>query len=52
MSGLTVIAEGEELKKFMIADVREDSPGFNAGLRKEDYIEFINGVKHRKNGPE
>jgi hypothetical protein len=50
MSGLTVVAEGEELKKFMITDVREDSPGFNAGLQNEDYIEFINGIPIEKMG--
>jgi hypothetical protein len=50
MSGLTVIAEGEELKKFKIADVREDSPGYEAGLKEEDYIEFINGTSIEKIG--
>lgn len=50
MSGLTVIAEGEELKKFMISDVRENSPGDKAGLKVDDYIEYINGVSIDKMG--
>lgn len=50
MSGLTVIAEGEELKRFQISDVRKDSPAYEAGLKEEDYIEFVNGTEIEKIG--
>jgi hypothetical protein len=50
MSGLTVIAEGEKLKKFQITDVRKDSPAYEAGLKEDDYIEFVNGIPIEKIG--
>jgi len=50
MSGLTVIAEGEELKKFQITDVREESPAEEAGLQVDDYIEYVNGISIEKLG--
>ncbi len=50
MSGLTVIAEGKELKKFQITDVRKDSPAYEAGLKEDDYIEFVNGIPIEKIG--
>ncbi len=43
MSGLTVIASGPNLKKFVITDVRPNTPGSDAGLRKGDVIEGIEG---------
>jgi hypothetical protein len=43
MSGLTVIATGPNLKKFVITDVRPNTPGSDAGLRKGDVIEGIDG---------
>jgi PDZ domain len=43
MSGLTVTAGGPNLKKFQITDVRPYTPGSDAGLRKGDIIEGING---------
>lgn len=43
MSGLTVIASGPNFKKFVITDVRPDTPGADAGLRKGDIIEGIDG---------
>ncbi len=43
MSGLTVIAEGPNLKKFEVTEVRPNTPGADAGLRKGDIIEGING---------
>jgi len=50
MSGLTVIADGEELKTYKITDVRENSPAFEAGIRIDDTIEFINGSSMDKVG--
>ena len=50
MSGLTVIAEGEELKKFQITEVRKESPAFEAGIKADDYIEYVNGISIEKIG--
>jgi PDZ domain len=43
MSGLTVIAGGPNLRKFEITEVRPNTPGAEAGLRKGDIIEGVNG---------
>jgi hypothetical protein len=43
MSGLTITAGGPNLKKFEIRDVRPNTPGADASLRKGDIIEGING---------
>jgi hypothetical protein len=43
MSGLAITASGPNLKKFEITDVRQFTPGADAGLRKGDIIEGING---------
>lgn len=43
MSGLTITAAGPNLKRFEITDVRQFTPGADAGLRKGDVIEGING---------
>lgn len=43
MSGLTISASGPNLKKFEITDVRPNTPGADAGLRKGDIIEGIDG---------
>ncbi len=43
MSGLTISASGPNLKKFEIMDVRPNTPGADAGLRKGDIIEGIDG---------
>lgn len=43
MSGLTITASGPNLKKFEITDVRQFTPAADAGLRKGDIIEGING---------
>lgn len=43
MSGLTITAGGPNLKRFEITDVRPFTPGADAGLRKGDIIEGING---------
>jgi predicted aspartyl protease len=50
MSGLTVIAEGEELKKFQITEVRRESPAFDAGIKADDFIEYVNGISIEKIG--
>jgi PDZ domain len=43
MSGLTIAASGPNLKKFEITGVRPNTPGADAGLRKGDIIEGIDG---------
>jgi hypothetical protein len=43
MSGLAITAGGPNLKRFEITDVRQFTPGADAGLRKGDIIEGING---------
>lgn len=43
MSGLFLIAEGENFKSFKIYDVIERSPAAESGLRKDDVIESIDG---------
>lgn len=42
MSGLAITAGGPNLKRFEITDVRQFTPGADAGLRKGDIIEGIN----------
>lgn len=44
LSGLTLRAKGERLKEFEIADVRENSNSFKAGLKVGDEILSVNGV--------
>lgn len=43
MSGLTITAGGPNLKKFEITRVRPNTPGADAGLRKGDIIEGVDG---------
>lgn len=43
MSGLTIVASGPNLKRFEITKVRPGTPGADAGLRKGDIIEGIDG---------
>lgn len=43
MSGLTITAGGPNLKKFVITEVRPNTPGADAGLRKGDVIEGVGG---------
>jgi C-terminal processing protease CtpA/Prc len=43
MHGLRIQAEGKDYRIFRIADVLEDSPGSEAGLRPDDVITAING---------
>ncbi len=44
MSGLTVAAEGTDLKSYKITNVLKGSPADLAGIQKNDYIEYINGI--------
>jgi len=44
MSGLTVKADGPRLKKFVITEVREDSPAKRAGIEIKDEIIAINHI--------
>lgn len=42
MSGITVRAKGERYNQFVISQVAEESPAFDAGLRVGDEILFLN----------
>ena len=42
-SGITLIASGTDLKKFLVQDVLENSPAYEAGVRTDDEITKING---------
>jgi hypothetical protein len=44
LSGLTVRAKGSRLKNFEVADVRENSAGFKAGVKLGDRILSVNGM--------
>ena len=46
-SGITLIASGVDLKKFLIQDVLENSPAYEAGVRADDEITKINGFPSR-----
>ena len=46
-SGITLIASGTDLKKFLIQDVLENSPAYEAGVRTGDEITKINGFTSR-----
>jgi len=41
--GLSIVAEGKDYRTFRIADVLENSPGTEAGLKKDDIITAIDG---------
>jgi Aspartyl protease/PDZ domain len=43
LSGLTLRAEGENLRTFEVTDVRTNSSGYKADIQKGDVIEEING---------
>jgi hypothetical protein len=43
MSGLAIVASGPGLKRFEVTDVWPRTPGADAGIRKGDVIEGING---------
>jgi hypothetical protein len=44
MSGITVIAEGEELTNIKITDIRKGSAAEKADIRVDDFIINLNGV--------
>lgn len=46
-SGITLIASGVDLKKFLVQDVLENSPAYEAGVRSGDEITKINGFPSR-----
>ena len=48
MSGLTILAEGDDLKTFKISHVRKDSPAERADLRINDSIISINGLTNQE----
>jgi len=48
LSGLQLKAKGSSLNVFEIADVRENSPGANAGALKGDLLISINGISARE----
>lgn len=43
LSGLEIISFGNQYEMVMVKDVREESPAWNAGVRRGDIIESING---------
>jgi hypothetical protein len=48
MSGLSVIADGEDLNIYRIIEVMKDSPADKADLRVDDTIEYVNGISYEK----
>jgi hypothetical protein len=44
MSGLTIRADGQDLKNFTISQVRKDSPAERADIRINDSIILLNGL--------
>ena len=46
-SGITLIASGRDLKKFLVQDILENSPAYEAGVRTDDEIAKINGLPSR-----
>jgi hypothetical protein len=48
MSGLTVIADGEDLDIYIISKVKEGSPAAKADIRINDTIVSINGIDNEK----
>ena len=46
-SGVTLIASGVDLKNFLVQDVLENSPAYEAGVRAGDEITKINGFPSR-----
>ena len=51
-SGMTIIATGENLNKFVVLNIVEDSPAYEADIRKGDEIRVLNGVPARMRGLE
>jgi hypothetical protein len=48
MSGITVIADGEDLNFYRISEIMEDSPAAKADIRVNDIIVSINGLDNEK----
>jgi predicted aspartyl protease len=48
MSGLTVVAQGEDLNIYKISRVKEGSPAEKADLRIDDTIVSVNGIDNEK----
>ena len=48
MSGISVVADGEDLNIYKIIDVMADSPADKADIRVDDTIEAINGITYEK----
>ncbi len=46
-TGMVVLAEGEGLNSFIVTDVRENTPAFEAGIRKGDLLLKVNGIKSK-----
>ena len=43
MSGLSIVAGGPNLKRFEVVSVQPETPGSDAGIRKGDVIEGVDG---------
>jgi hypothetical protein len=48
MSGLTIIADGEDLDQYNVMEVLEGSPAHEADIRIGDKIESVNGISYEK----
>jgi C-terminal processing protease CtpA/Prc len=48
MSGITVIADGEDLNFYRISEIMKDSPAEKADVRVNDFIVTINGLDREK----
>ena len=48
MSGITIVAEGEELNVYIISDIMKGSPAEKADMRINDEIESVNGISYEK----
>ena len=45
MSGIELMAEGNNLETFRIMNVREESPAYKAGVRSGDTLLYLNGIR-------
>lgn len=48
MSGITVIADGEDLNYYRISEIMKDSPAEKADIRVNDFIVSVNGLEREK----
>lgn len=51
-SGMSIIATGDNLNKFVVLNIVKDSPAFEADIRKGDEIKVLNGVPANLRGLE